>query len=65
MVFKDDSITTKALKIYLENESNRMDSLLNECISNAKVAKDMTKSVPAVQAMVSSVVGVSQAAFKL
>lgn len=43
MVSKDNSITTKSLKTFLENEANRMETLLNECISNAKVAKDMVK----------------------
>jgi len=66
MVTKDDITTvSKAFSTYLAQEANHLDSLLNECVSSARIAKDKSQSVPAIQAMISSVASVSQAALNL
>uniref|UniRef100_A0A915DY68 Uncharacterized protein n=1 Tax=Ditylenchus dipsaci TaxID=166011 RepID=A0A915DY68_9BILA len=49
----------------LAKEANSLDGLLNECVGSARIAKDKSQSVAAVQQMVTSVMAVSQAALNL
>ncbi|KAI1717952.1 serine rich protein interaction domain-containing protein [Ditylenchus destructor] len=66
MVAKDDiTKVSPELKSTLEKEANKLDGLLNECVGSARIAKDKTQNVQAVQAMVFSVSEVSQAALNL
>ncbi|KAI1731585.1 serine rich protein interaction domain-containing protein [Ditylenchus destructor] len=66
MVAKDDiTKVSPELKSTLEKEANKLDGLLNECVGSARIAKDKTQNVQAVQAMVVSVSEVSQAALNL
>uniref|UniRef100_A0A914Y7C7 Uncharacterized protein n=1 Tax=Panagrolaimus superbus TaxID=310955 RepID=A0A914Y7C7_9BILA len=55
-------IAKPALRSELRHASDRLNSLLTQCVSNAQIAKEQYPSVEAVQAMMSSVVAVSDAA---
>jgi hypothetical protein len=55
-------IAKPALRSEFRHASDRLNGLLTQCISNAQTAKEQYPSVEAVQAMMSSVVAVSDAA---
>uniref|UniRef100_A0AC35FX08 CAS family C-terminal domain-containing protein n=1 Tax=Panagrolaimus sp. PS1159 TaxID=55785 RepID=A0AC35FX08_9BILA len=55
-------IAKPALRSEFRHASDRLNGLLTQCVSNAQIAKEQYPSVEAVQAMMSSVVAVSDAA---
>ncbi|KAL3090807.1 hypothetical protein niasHS_007182 [Heterodera schachtii] len=66
VVSRDDAIIQhRPLGTFLEHESARIDALLNECLITAKVAKAKAHTVPAIQAVCSAVVSVSERVHQL
>uniref|UniRef100_A0A183CHE9 Breast cancer anti-estrogen resistance protein 1 n=1 Tax=Globodera pallida TaxID=36090 RepID=A0A183CHE9_GLOPA len=66
VIVRDDAIIQhRPLSAFLEHESARIDSLLNECLATAKVAKAKAQTVPAIQAVCTAVVCVSERAHQL